>query len=584
MTQTSQISPEYLGTTSSTGVYRISLASLGISKIRSITIRDDNFISGGTGAASGFDLDFIKLSYSNSTSPSSIADLAGEPVFDFTNGVRFQRGYEQTWSFGDNDSWNRAYLFGTDPAGNFVPGIPTLGTRDGANGVESGAVSLGEGGTITFTLTQSISTDGLYLYYGDVGGGNDGSYVVFSDSASQAPDEGVTLIGTSGDDEIILGTGFNATLGAGNDTVFGSGGDDVIDGAAGDDRLFGDNGDDILRGSAGNDTLTGGEGLDTLDGGEGNDTADFSDKSQPVVVTLNRAAQLTATVGGVVEDTLISIENVTGGSGNDTLTGDDGANVLRGGLGQDTLDGGAGLDTADFSDRTEAVRVQLNGTSAVTAKVGGVADDQLLNFENVIGGTRSDVLDGDGSANRLIGNDGADTLSGYGGSDILDGGTGGDTLSGGTGRDQLDGGGGDDILSGGDGADTLNGGGGNDTLRGGLGRDLLTGGAGRDVFLFNTKPDIDTVADFTSGSDKIRLSKSVFAGINHTGTLTEGEFYAAAGATSAHDANDRIVYNTATGYLYYDADGKGGAAAVAFAQIGSDVHQALAFNDIQIVA
>ncbi len=44
-------------------------------------------------------------------------------------------------------------------------------------------------------------------------------------------------------------------------------------------------------------------------------------------------------------DQLISIENVIGGAGNDTLTGSDFDNVLTGGGGADSLVGGAGNDT-----------------------------------------------------------------------------------------------------------------------------------------------------------------------------------------------------------------------------------------------
>src|SRR5207244_9644879 len=73
----------------------------------------------------------------------------------------------------------------------------------------------------------------------------------------------------------------------------------------------------------------------------------------------------------------------------------------------------------------------------------------------------------------------------------------------------------------------------------------------------------DTIGDFGTGTDVIRLDTSVYANLGASGRLSAGDerFYAAAGAVSGHDATDRLVFDTATGRLFYDADGSGGSAA-----------------------
>ncbi|MEG4634883.1 calcium-binding protein, partial [Microcoleus sp. AR_TQ3_B6] len=52
----------------------------------------------------------------------------------------------------------------------------------------------------------------------------------------------------------------------------------------------------------------------------------------------------------------------------------------------------------------------------------------------------------------------------------------------------------------------LIGGNGADTLMGGLGSDTLTGGNGKDIFVFASGEGIDTITDFSLGTDKIGLS------------------------------------------------------------------------------
>lgn len=170
-----------------------------------------------------------------------------------------------------------------------------------------------------------------------------------------------------------------------------------------------------------------------------------------------------------------------------------------------------------------------------------------------------------------------------------DGTLGSDKLVGTADRDFLRGLGGNDALVGLAGSDRLEGGTGRDKLAGGSGNDTLVGGGGADIFIFNTKPSAklnrDTISDFQhAGGDIIQLKQSVYTGITHTGDLLAEEFYSAPGATAAHDSDDRIVYDTATGILSYDADGIGGLAAVQFGRISGFASRIVDHTDIFIVA
>jgi hypothetical protein len=98
-------------------------------------------------------------------------------------------------------------------------------------------------------------------------------------------------------------------------------------------------------------TVNGGGGDDTIriaptfvgplkvDGGSGSDTLDYSAWTTPVVVNLSSPSATKVTNG------LVSVENATGGAGNDLLIGDGSANRLVGGEGRNVLMGGGGPDT-----------------------------------------------------------------------------------------------------------------------------------------------------------------------------------------------------------------------------------------------
>lgn len=130
-------------------------------------------------------------------------------------------------------------------------------------------------------------------------------------------------------------------------------------------------------------------------------------------------------------------------------------------------------------------------------------------------------------------------------------------------------------------ANVLTGGSGNDTLNGALGNDTLEGGAGSDRFVFTTKlgaSNVDTLSDFTSGTDEIALKASIFKKLKGDTDLADN----LVNGTAALDSNDYLLYDSATGTLYYDADGSGvKSQAVAVTVIGSA--PALSATDVVVI-
>jgi cysteinyl-tRNA synthetase len=136
------------------------------------------------------------------------------------------------------------------------------------------------------------------------------------------------------------------------------------------------------------------------------------------------------------------------------------------------------------------------------------------------------------------------------------------------GNDQLRGSNLADVIDGLAGADRINGRDGNDKLIGGLGSDILTGGLGEDRFLFNAKlgnTNVDTLADFEIGTDRILLDRDIFTALSK-GALSSDAF---ALGSEASDGSDRILYDSETGKLFYDADGTGGGKAIGFAKLAT---------------
>ena len=508
----------------------------------------------------------------------------------------------------------------TDPTPDFL--------IDALNGFVTGesvspsmtAVSLSNGSTIFITGNFDLSSEAAFLASSvngitifDIGG------MVFSLTGLPAIPFS-RLLELSEDEIVELASSIPVT-------IHGSGFNDKLTGGLAGDTLLGNEGDDVLTDNAGNDTLNGGAGNDSMAGGSGNDTYVLDSLQDSITELPGQGTDTVSSpfdhvLGGNFENLTLTGAAITGTGNafNNVITGNALGNVLDGGAGNDTLAGGAGDDTY-YVDSSGDVVVELNlggddtvFSTAASFAMGANAETLIL-LPGAVGGT------GNALGNVITGNAGNNVLDGGAGNDVLQGGRGYDSMTGGTGNDTY-------YVNRGDGAglavlapredrvlealnagtdtvvstlytysleanvenlvlegvgrkgfgnalnnaltgnglnNTFDGGAGNDTLEGGAGTDRLTGGLGNDNFAFDSLDgSVDRILDYNVANDTIQLSFAGFLGIGTLGSFDATAFVSNAGGT-AESPEDRIVYNSTTGALYYDADGNGGGAAVQFA-------------------
>lgn len=326
--------------------------------------------------------------------------------------------------------------------------------------------------------------------------------------------------------------------------------DFIFNTAPGDLTVSGTVNDDVLFGGDGNDTFTMGTGVgvDNLSGGKGNDVYYVHLPSDSVIELAGEGTDQVATFNSYVMSAGAEIELLTtnngtatrnlsltgnefaqtihgnagknvlsGLGGNDTLWGGDGNDVLIGGAGADNLLGGEGTDVADYSSSMTGVLASLKRPGLNT---GDAAGDTYTSVENLIGTAKNDNLRGNDYWN------------------------------------------------------TINGGTGDDYLYGGAGNDNLTGGRGYDTFVFNTgfsfggASNLDTIHDFVSTDDRIFLWSGIYTEAGTPGGKIETAAFRRNITGEAIDADDRIIFDSQLGRLYYDADGTGPIARQWFANIG----------------
>ncbi|UVC10285.1 hypothetical protein IHQ71_06685 [Rhizobium sp. TH2] len=408
--------------------------------------------------------------------------------------------------------------------------------------------------------------------------------------------------------------------GDGRDNIYGGGGNDTLNGGDLNDTLFGQNGDDHLYGDRGDDYLDGGEGndtfwiggnstgIDTFLGGSGTDTVRlFSDLTRSEIVLdvaagvevldlgnfallgsagsdlydfsgvtsiINRSGAIELGNGNDIFTGHAGVDVVDGGNSNDTLQGGGGNDQLYGGTGRDLLDGGEGddifwigdidMDTFVGGAGTDAVRL-MNDTSRqfLTIDITAGVEQFDANGFKLSGSIGDDIFDLSGIQQLTMSKVGIRLLDGE------------DSYIGHAGTDSVDGGASDDVIATG---------GGNDRLGGGTGADQLTGGEGRDSFVFSALPqnrlDIDLIIDFSAADDRILFDNRAFKAIGRDGKLASDAF-AANASGKAQDREDRIIYDTDTGRLFYDANGSGKGKSMLIADLEAGL--TLNANDFLVI-
>ena len=515
---------------------------LGLDGNDTITDSGDNTVDGGTGDDTiintfviggtwdgGDGVDTIDLSQDNYNAN---IDLSGVSFVNF--GATFSNFENATGTQG-NDT-----ITGKDGTFNILKGglgNDTIIDNDGSDDNLDGGV----GGLDTLVSDLTYVEDATFNMLTGIGTFFGGTFVHLANFENITVGGGADIVGDNGNNFLTalddVQSGFNI--------IEGNGGVDVITTGAGNDTLYGGTGNDQLYAGADSDYVNGGTGDDRIDGGAGVDLIDYTAAGSALYIDLRVATQ-TAT-GGLGTDVITLIENVNGGAFADTLIGNAGINTLYGFSGTDSL---VLLEGDDFG-------------------YGGAGDDYLAGRDG------NDSLFGDDNNDVIDGGNGIDTLRGNAGDDYIIGGADNDTIYGGDGAGNvgdigdrwLGGDGGNDTIFGNLGTDRLSGGAGNDFLTGGEGFDYMTGEAGIDTFIYNALSEgsiSEQIGDWQGGVDKLQIDASAFGGGLAAGALAANRLV---NGTVANQAFGQFLYNSGNGVVYWDADGTGAGAAVAFTRL-----------------
>ncbi|EGK85781.1 Hemolysin-type calcium-binding region [Microcoleus vaginatus FGP-2] len=415
--------------------------------------------------------------------------------------------------------------------------------------------SIGSANLLDFTLDTSVTSIAtLQARFAQLGGNPEAP--IFCQFTDAATGRSVLVFAVGARFEIVASFALNIRLQVSNfvftgpplNIPIGTAGPDNVDfttspapvnydGLAGDDKIVGSNFNDSLKGGDGNDTITGGLGLDGISGGSGTDlfvyrtTKEGGDKISDFTVGVDKFEFSASAFGNLTTTNFDGVTGVspditgkelvifTGGSyasleaaqakavGNSTTAGffaftnasnetvlyfdsngtAAGGSTLIANLGT----AASNLGTADFVF-TGTIASSPTGTTTNSGSIvdltaaGNTFPIAFNNFGSGAGGynfTTPVLFTGDASANSVTGTEFADIFSG------------------------------------------------------GSGADVLTGGAGADLFVYKaTGEGGDTIADFTSGSDKFQFTASEF------GNLTTTNFDGVTGSNPDITGQELVIF------------------------------------------
>ena len=389
------------------------------------------------------------------------------------------------------------------------------------------------------------------------------------------------------DDLTLTGTkNIDGTGNAKNNLIIGNTGKNILKGLAGNDTLNGGGGNDTLDGGTGNNTLIGGAGNDSFIANAGiNAITDFGNGSDKVSIKTTATANITF-INKITAVHKFDNNGITNLFSNgyavnlNTATGNNGfkitntgkATALVGSSHADTITGGAGNDTITTGNGNDLVYVAQGKDTIADIDIG---DTVIISKEATATiNLAQNLFFEPWQATALTTNNGKAIINvNDRNADLhLAKGDKGFTLSHVNGTQQAV------ELIGSKNADILIAGETGDTLTGGVGNDILKGGSANDTFYFDSAPNgktnVDTIQSFQTadffGGDTLQFKHQIFSGLGELGAFTSDDtrFFDSTN-TANYDANARLIYNTNTGILSYDADGNGSIHVVKIAILGA---------------